>query len=155
MRALLGILILGGLFLAAASWQRRHTQDLREQRRVQHGLPEESTRTRSEAGWSLLVVGRPSGAPSLLTDPGGAPEPTDPRPEGTAGGEDPQAPSFAPDYLYVVRQGDSLGVICQKHYGTARKSLVEAVARYNGLGSPDSVRAGATLLLPDSALLGQ
>jgi len=155
MRALLGILILGGLFLAAASWQRRHTADLREQRRVQHGLPEDGARARPEAGWSLLVVGRPSGAPSLLAQASGAPEPAEARPEGNAGGATAPAPSFAPDYLYVIREGDSLGVICQKHYGTARKSLVEAVARYNGLASPDSVRAGDTLLLPDSALLGQ
>ena len=63
-------------------------------------------------------------------------------------------PEYAPDIAYEVQPRDTLGVICLEHYGTSKPKLVEAVARYNGLASPDSIRAGRVLLLPDRALFG-
>jgi nucleoid-associated protein YgaU len=47
-----------------------------------------------------------------------------------------------------VRGGQSLSVICQQHYGSARPGIVKALATYNGLSSPDKIRKGQTLHLP-------
>ena len=149
MRALLGLVVLGGLFLFAASWQRDQTARLRDERSLRYGVPA-AGETRQE-GWSTLVLGGSSGAPPIP-----APE----RPPGvdweepaSEGGEAPRAVPFQPDYRYEVQPGDVLGVICQRHYGTAKPRLVEAVARYNELASADAIRAGVVLLLPDRELL--
>lgn len=155
MRALLGLLVLGGLCLLAATWQQGHSRARARAREQRHGLVDPAER---DPEWSLLVLGRASGAPPI---PGA--EPPSPRaeeePAWTAPGEeepDGAPPSrYAPDYRYVVQRGDVLSVICQHHYGTARQPLVQAVARYNALEDVDGIRAGATLLLPDRALLGQ
>lgn len=155
MRALLGILVLGGLFLAAAAWQRSHTRVLREQRRSEYGLPENVEQGRADGEWSLLVLGRPSGAPPLVDGSGpAAPGPGEGADDGAAAADAPE-PEYAPDARYEVLSGDHLGGICQRHYGTARPALVEAVARYNALASPDAIRAGSILLLPDRGLLGR
>jgi phage tail protein X len=164
MRALIGLLLLGGLFLIAASWQRGQTRSLREQRQQEHGLPEPHQVTRGDLGadWSLLVLGSASGAEPI---PGSEPRPTpfegDTGPvQPPAGGPEPPPSTrqtdpapYAPDYRYEVQGGDFLGKICDRHYGTSRPGLVDAVARYNGLTSPDAVRTGDTLVLPDRALL--
>jgi hypothetical protein len=61
---------------------------------------------------------------------------------------------YAPDFEYVVRPNDVLGVICQKHYGKGRLSkIVPAVAAYNDLPTQDAIVAGKVLLLPDVSLL--
>src|SRR5688572_15181570 len=66
MRALLGLLLLGGLFLSAATWQGRTTERLREQRELEFGVPKDAeSRRAGRAGWSELVLGRPSGQPAL------------------------------------------------------------------------------------------
>lgn len=157
MRALLGILILGGLFLAAASWQRSQTNSLRAQRRAEYGLPTSSGELHANAEWSVLVLGRPSGAAPLRgpgPPRGGAlAAGSEPAQEDGGGGErNPR--EVAPDARHEVRSGEYLGGICGQHYGTSKPALVEAVARYNGLASPDAIRAGDRLLLPDRALLG-
>lgn len=161
MRALLGLMLLGGLFLIAAGWQRGRTRDLREQREQQHGLPSLPRTASSQLGadWSLLVLGVVSGAepipgsiesnPADPTDQGLNPDPLQP---GSEPYTEPPLP-FGPDYRYEVQAGDFLGKICDRHYGTSRHALVDAVARYNGLPSPDAVRAGDTLVLPDRARL--
>lgn len=155
MRALLGILVLGGLFLAAASWQKNQTRSLRAQRRAEYGLPTDASEVHASAEWSVLVLGRPSGAPPLpgAGRPRGeaAPPRQGPAPDDDAGG----SAAYARDTAYEVRSGDYLGGICGRHYGTSKPALVEAVARYNKLASPDSIRAGDRLLLPDRDLLGQ
>jgi len=103
-----------------------------------------------------VLVGRPSGA---------APIPA-PEPPPTARGRflqapiraDEVAPAFAeadvepglvePAFTMEVRGGQSLSVICQQHYGSARPRIVQALAAYNGLASPDKIRKGQTLHLP-------
>ncbi len=150
MRTLLGLLILGGLFLMAATWQRNQTEELRAQRSQRYGIPQDPAG--QEPGWDTLVLGRPSGAEPIPS----------PAPLGRAWenwtdtGDDTQGDErliVSQEYRYEVQSGDVLSRICARHYGTSRASLVNAVAHYNGLGSPDAIRAGKILLLPDPALL--
>ena len=54
---------------------------------------------------------------------------------------------------HVVQPGENLGRICAQVYGTSDKRLVEAVAKANGLTSPNAIRVGQTLVLPDRAQL--
>jgi hypothetical protein len=159
MRALLGLLLLGGLFLSAATWQGRTTERLREQRALEFGVPKDTASRRAgRAGWSELVLGRPSGQPPL--PPLAAPDaPPQPAPNVGRAGQATQAPNgelrrYAPDFEYVVRPNDVLGVICQKHYGKGRLTkIVPAVAAYNDLPTQDAIVAGKVLLLPDVKLL--
>jgi len=158
MRALLGLLLLGGLFLSAATWQGRTTERLREQRALEFGVPKDAaSRREGRAGWSDLVLGRPSGQPPLPPLPAPeAPATLDPAPGGAAEASAPTAgePRYAPDFEYVIRPKDVLGVICQKHYGKGRLSkIVPAVAAYNDLPTQDAIVVGKVLLLPDVKLL--
>ena len=120
MRTLLGLLILGGLFLMAATWQRHQTQELRSQRSQRYGIPEDPAS--QKPGWDTLVLGRPSGAQPIPSPEqlGPAWESwTDPD-DGTRSGE---RASVSQEYRYEVQSGDVLSRICAKHYGTSRASL--------------------------------
>lgn len=63
-------------------------------------------------------------------------------------------PSTLPDAELEVRPGQTLSEIAFAAYGTANPGLVEALARYNGLGDPDDLRVGTTLRLPERKALG-
>jgi hypothetical protein len=184
MRALIGLLVLGCLFIMAASWQNRTTSDLQSRRSLRYVAPADSADT-DTAGWSRLIFGRPSGSEPLpLPEPppalspgavqgqpygtGSDPSPMTSRTNGRTGqepGSDPSsmkrvgiestiAPRYARDFEYVVRANDSLGIICQKHYDERPlHKLVEAVSLYNDLKSPNAIRSGDTILLPDAAVL--
>jgi len=58
------------------------------------------------------------------------------------------------EFVYSVKSGDVLSVICSDYYGSRRgpfanlAQLVDAVAAYNDLASPDALRAGKTIRLP-------
>lgn len=148
MRIIIGLLILGSLFLMAALWQQRITDGYNQERRLRHGMPA-SQDMRGE-GWARLVLGRPSGEPSLqvpedltpMTPPPGEAQPSAPPPE------------YPPDYEYVVSAGDVLGRICQAHYDSAHPlvQVVDAVAAYNDLRA-NNIREGQVLLLPDLGIL--
>ena len=150
MRTLLGLLILGGLFLMAATWQRNQTKELRAERSQRYGIPEDPSAR--EPGWDTLVLGRPSGAQPI-------PSPAQPESAWENWADldhDTRAderPFVSQEFRYEVQSGDVLSRICAQHYGTSRASLVDAVAHYNGLSSPDAIRAGKILLLPDPGLL--
>lgn len=150
MRALLGLLVLGGLFVVAASWQESHTERLRAQRSREFGLP--SAGEAHDDSWCTLVLGRKSGAEPIPTPDPAELAYAEPAPSADAAAAEPE-PSFEPDYRYEVQKNDVLGKICQRHYGTARPRLVDAVARYNELASANDIRAGQILLLPDRELL--
>lgn len=185
MRALIGLLVLGCLFVMAASWQNRTTAELQSRRSLRYAAPADAAEN-DTAGWSRLIFGRPSGAEPLPipeaalrpdppwpgtgqgTDVGSASFDTEPQgsnpgrdsdslpPDGIrpVGIEATVAPRYARDFEYVVRPNDSLGIICQKHYKERPLlKLVEAVALYNDLKSPDAIREGKTILLPDAAVL--
>lgn len=145
MRVLLGLAVLLSLFAMAASWQGRWTDGLRRARDTEHGAPGQAAV--SGAGWTTLVVGLPSGAdpvaPTEIDEP--AEERIPPEPDGPVG--------FVGDFEYVVRSGDVLGRICNAHYSTSAREVVAAVAAYNGLASPDQIRVGQVLSLPDQSRL--
>ncbi|MBI1380073.1 MAG: hypothetical protein GC161_03155 [Planctomycetaceae bacterium] len=52
-----------------------------------------------------------------------------------------------------VEAGLTLSEILYEHYGRQGPKLASAVARYNGLSSPDKVRAGSELELPSLEVL--
>jgi nucleoid-associated protein YgaU len=94
--------------------------------------------------WGSAVFGAPSGAEPYAPDaqpaaPTAAPSPM-PAPAPT--------PATAREFELVVSPGQSLSAICKEHYGTASVALVEGLARFNGLKSPDALRAGQQLKLP-------
>ncbi len=93
--------------------------------------------------------------PAVVQAPAPAPEPAVIRmpdlieiERATAASEDPAA---ATARLHLVRPGESLSLISQRYYGTAK--LTRDLAAFNGIGDPDSVRAGQRLKIPDAAAL--
>lgn len=59
-------------------------------------------------------------------------------------------------FQLTVQRGQQLGELCRKHYGSGRRELVDAVARYNHMASPDQLREGQQLLFPPlDALIGE
>ena len=165
MRLLLGAVILLALFSAAALWQRSWTEESRSNRapfpsEVSGPFPETET-----AGWSRVVLGRPSGGEPYGGPPaavGESPERDGPKdhaqpPIQAPRRDSPETPLPSPapgptqpekDPLVLVQAGQTLSEICRDHYGTARHELVLAVARYNQLAGPDSIREGQEILLP-------
>ena len=53
--------------------------------------------------------------------------------------------------VYVVRQGDSLRSVCSSKYGDA--GLANAVARWNGISSANSIEVGQQIELPTRMVL--
>jgi len=49
----------------------------------------------------------------------------------------------------VVPRGAVLSRICQDYYGSGRPPIPQRVAEYNGLASPDDLREGQVLRLPE------
>jgi len=170
MRALLGLLFLGTLFVMAASWQSRTTRSQHDARANQYNRSSDAS---FDEGWSNLLVGRHSGGEPIqvpegygdlgaggqvvgnmpgggrgaapLTRPGG----DRPAPGSSPGpSPGPSTPRIPPDRVYVVQNGDVLGSICQKHYERPPHQLVDLVAEYNDLSSPNAIREGLELRLP-------
>lgn len=142
MRAALWIAVLIAAFVLAWMIQERWADARREERDAAYARPSE-VGTDLPEGFSRVVVGEPSGAAPVTP-----PSPPAPRaaPDPGRGG----SPSANGDRLrhHVVVKGESLSKICAAFYGTARKDVVEAVARANGLSNPEAVRAGQQLVLP-------
>ncbi|MFT7670698.1 MAG: hypothetical protein ACI8X5_003409 [Planctomycetota bacterium] len=116
-----------------------------------------------EASWGELVIGRPSGAAPIelpenwQMEPSGA-QAVKQKPllsESQVEEFDPEAQKELPanDFEYIVPEGRVLSKICEEFYRSGRSPIPERVAEYNGLSSPDSLRAGFLLLLPDWAVL--
>ena len=167
MRILLGSLILVALFLAATTWQRRFSNAARAERDASLGLPTRHEVETPAEGWSVVTVGRPGGgepygpsatprppapAPAAGTATAPTPAPASKATTGPSGSSNPAAstPTTAAQSAtaWTVEPGQSLSRICSTRYGTARVEVVEAVARHNGLASPDLVREGQRLDLP-------
>ena len=49
---------------------------------------------------------------------------------------------------YIVKSGETLGVISTRYYGSANH--VDQIAKINNLGNPNQVKVGTRLILPKS-----
>jgi nucleoid-associated protein YgaU len=152
MRGLALLAILAGAFGLAAWWQQRHVAELRAaQAAVVDAAPPPAPLAGEDElapGEAVLIVGRPSGAeprprsrpaPPPAPGPDAGPPADDPLPEDEAG---------LGDYLHTVQPGQTLSGIAHLRYGRSDPGLVQALADYNGLESPDRLRAGQPLRLP-------
>jgi hypothetical protein len=164
MRFLLTLLLMVGLMAAAGLWQERWTQAARQQRDVLLGraAPPPS------AAVARLVLGRPSGRapfdvpvgpPAVAPrQPGSGPAysaPLEPSPAQPEEGRYAAQP-WEPVFELEVRPGKVLSVLCQEFYGTSRPAVVQRVAEWNRLASPDQLKVGQRLELPARAwVLGE
>ncbi len=160
MRFVLLLLLLVGAMAAAGLWQERWTRAARAHRDQLLGRAPAAD---SEPRRTRLIVGRPSGRPAFDV-PFGPPPPLPSPPADdrvTAPAATPPAVDYAPApwepvFEVEVRPGKVLSVLCQEFYGTARPSVVQRVAEWNGLKSPDQLRAGQRIELPARAwILGE
>lgn len=143
-RLLLGLLLLLSLFTLALVWQRR--VEVVEAREPAAALGSAALARPYSTDWVRLIVGAPSGTEVLAPAPPSSvrevPAPSRPIP-------DPHATAPAPrEFELIVRKGQSLSEICKAHYKTARPALVAALARYNEIADPASVREGQKVKLP-------
>lgn len=171
MRTVFGLLALLALFGAASYWQGAWTRSQHERRESMREVP--GNLAEREASWGRLVIGNPSGADPVqlpqhvAVENGGAdsdlpflfpPEQTDNSGESTpaeSGGrvEAPNTPQVPGDFEYLVPEGRVLSKICEEFYGSGRDPIPARVAAHNGLASPDELRAGVLLKLPDWSVL--
>jgi nucleoid-associated protein YgaU len=158
-RAALWIAVLVAAFVLAWRIQERWSLERREERDAAYARPSETDAPLPD-GFSRVVIGQPSGAPAVEPPPGSRARTGSASSTHADGGTDPRSGS-AGDHAaqtgqvrrYVVVAGDSLSEICSVAYGTARKDVVEAVARANGLTDPGAIRVGQHLVLPPLAEL--
>ena len=161
MRGAVLLLILTLAFGSAGLWQHRRLQRQREERALLLALAGgEVTQTSSgllAAGQGVIVVGRPSGAepvtPPPPSHPPQAPQSGKQETKPTPDGAPPPRPAPTPDkpledFVLTIQPGQSLWKIAQSHYRRQDTALLEALARYNRLVSPDALRAGQQLHLP-------
>jgi len=149
MRAALWIAVLVAAFVLAWKIQERWADDRRAERDAAYARPSEAGGELPE-GFSRAVVGEPSGAAPILPPVVNTPVPR------TGGAADSSSSgASAADTLrhHLVKSGDTLSQICAAAYGTARKDVVEALARANGLSEPEALRIGQQLVLPPLAEL--
>lgn len=142
MRAVLWIAILVAAFVLAWQVQDRWAAERREERDAAYARLPDGGGDLPE-GYSRAVVGAPSGAAPVLPSESARPvgRPAAPAPE-------PSASGTGSLRRHVVQKGDVLSKICSAYYGTARKDVVDAVARANGLADPQALRVGQQLVLP-------
>jgi len=151
-RTLIVLLLLASGFGLAALWQSRHVNELRaDQRAAWEQSDGEVAETESgmlAEGWAAVIVGAPSGADPLLVESlleSRAPSfPPDEVPDG-----DFEEATPLGDFEMEVQPGQTLSGIAEAHYGTASNRLVQALAAYNEIEDPNTLRSGAWVLLPE------
>ena len=165
MRALLVVLLIFVAFGASLVWQSgtmaRLMSEHAERRGVMAGSAADPAALPVPAGWGVLVLGDPSGAEPL--EPQAAPGTTRALPEAVEPGRLLARPVSAEwselearalaDYEVTVRRGMTLSAIAKAHYGESPRALVDALARYNDLESPDELVLGTRLQLPERTKL--
>lgn len=151
MRILLGWLILLTCAALAGVIQSRWTEGVRTER--EELLRARGARTGPDDGWSQVIVGAPSGAEAAEIDWYPQPLPVDPEPEPTF--DDDLSPSIDPapepeERTWQVRisSGMVLSKLCAEAYGRGTPQIVDAVARYNGLGNANHLSVGDVIFLP-------
>lgn len=147
MRAVLWIAVLLAAFVLAWKIQDRWADERREERDAAYARPSEAGAELPE-GYSRAIVGDPSGAAPVTP-----PVVQQPVPRPKSGAQSPGAGASDTLRHHVVQKGDSLSKICSAAYGSARKDLVEALARANGLSNPEALRIGQQIVLPPLAEL--
>ncbi|MCA8978884.1 MAG: hypothetical protein H6831_15135 [Planctomycetes bacterium] len=151
MRILLGWLILITCAALAGLIQSRFTESVRTER--ESLLRARGARTGPDDGWSQVIVGAPSGAEAAEVEwyPQAEPVPPEPEPnfdddlgEGSVPVPEPE------DRTWQVRisSGMVLSKLCAEAYGRGTPSIVDAVARYNGLDDANHLSVGDVILLP-------
>lgn len=166
MRTLVLILAIAVAFGAAAAWQSRKVAALKAERvraaAIADGLLTQTPSGEVEAGWAVVTIGRTAArdATDELDDSTESARQADSQPQqGAAEGDEaplpsapepaqPQDDGWSSDWELTVEAGQSLSKIAAAHYGTAPSELIAALARYNGLSSPDELREGQRLRLP-------
>jgi hypothetical protein len=136
MRRTLLLLLLLGTVTAAALWHRSRFLPLAFESRSPSPAPADDRLVLRVGGGEPLLAPPPPQAVEI------APL-TDLRPASTEIASPP-----TPSRRHVVRAGETLSEIVKGAYGTARPSLVEAVARHNEIRDPDRIPIGAILRLP-------
>jgi nucleoid-associated protein YgaU len=165
-------------FALATRWQDRWTEELRSERDRKLARQELPSDDRAPV-LGQVVVGLQSGAPafdaadrarpapdesggstkqsetSALTNPAEVQSrPTHPI-ESAPPGQSAQE-SVGRVFQLTVQRGQQLGDLCRKHYGSGRRELIDAVARYNHMANPDQLREGQQLFLPPlESLIGE
>lgn len=154
MRALFGWLILLSLCALAGFLQNRWSKNVRAEQENLRSIPTD-LRGREES-WGEIRIGRPSGAVPVELPPRTVETEESQPPTADSGGSRTAPPLVpvepeiqrAPDFEYVVPEGRVLSKICEDFYESGRPPIPERVAKYNGLASSDSLRAGFLLRLP-------
>jgi hypothetical protein len=127
-------------------------------------IPPEVTSAASDARplpgpeWGRVVAGTPSRAPRRFVEllelppfePPSEAASVAPSPVSTARAD---VPKDGATKRVRIEPGVTLSEILLAHYGRQGPKLAAAVARHNGLASPDAVRAGREIELPPIALL--
>lgn len=144
MRILLWLLVLLCVFGAVSLYHSRFTSRAREERVAAHAAAE-SGRPLPEGFGARVIVGEKSGAP--IVDGLRPAEPPKPNPA-----ESKASPTSAT--THVVKRGEALSTIADKYYGTSKRDLVDALARFNKLKNASAIREGQTLTIPPLASLG-
>lgn len=161
MRTLVLILAIAVAFGAAAAWQSRKVATLKAEREraaaIADGLIMETESGEVRAGWAVVTIGRPAGhedvdSKTSAATPAAAELGLDEQPPQVSAPETGES-GWSADWELTVEAGQSLSKIASAHYGTAPAQLVDALARYNALTSPDELRAGQRLRLPPLDLL--
>lgn len=153
MRAAIWIAVLVAAFVLAWQLQDRWANARRAERDAAYSriTPDDA---RTPEGFGRVVVGAPSGAdpilgqqPPSVVSGGGTGASSKDAGADSAKSPGPGSGSSTPS-RHVVRKGESLSKICAAFYGTARKDVVDAVARANGLTNAGAIREGQTLVMP-------
>jgi len=149
-RVILGWLLLFGLAVLAGivtAYWRAHA--------LERG--ESATRVQGEEAFGVparILIGKHSGADPVRTEGTSAPDATLSVEEDSEPlvNEVPAPPPLPTPFKMTVRPGSTLSKICQDFYVEVGRpplsKVVAAVALWNGLSSPDELRAGQSLDLP-------
>jgi nucleoid-associated protein YgaU len=115
----------------------------------QVALSRELRDLRNERDQALGRLAQVRRAPSPPHDASGI---TRARPTANTGdnGQDPAAQAS----YYTVERGDTFSEIVRSHYGTARRSVLNRVARENNIGNVNAIYVGQRLKLPAMPELG-